>query len=193
MLKVRLHGRGGQGAVTAANILALAAYLEGYQVRANPFYGPERRGAPVAAFLRIDQKPIRIKSQIYQPDCIIVLDARLPQVINILEGLNPGGTIILNSSLLPEEVVQNKQVGKIITVDATRIAKELLGVAITNTAMVGAFARAYPMVTLRSVKDAIERTFSPGQQAEKNFKAAEAAYEKAQVKEFLGYRDGEGA
>jgi len=158
MLSVRLHGRGGQGAVTAANILALAAYLEGYQVRANPFYGPERRGAPVAAFVRIDQQPIRLKSQIYQPDCIMVLDARLPHVINVLNGLKPGGTAIFNSPLFPEELPGMEQVGQI------------------------AFARAYPIITLTAIKEAIHKNFPDDKQAELNFRAASAAYDKARIK-----------
>jgi 2-oxoacid:acceptor oxidoreductase gamma subunit (pyruvate/2-ketoisovalerate family) len=184
MLSIRLHGRGGQGAVTAANILALAAYLDGYQVRANPFYGPERRGAPVAAFLRIDRQPIRLKSQIYQPDCIMVLDARLPHVINVLEGLKPGGTVILNSPLFPEELSERDQVTHVVVVDANKIAKETLGVAITNTTMLGAFARAYTIITLKSIKEAIHKTFPDSQQAELNFRAASAAYEKVQIKIF---------
>ncbi|OGW16453.1 MAG: hypothetical protein A3G93_11465 [Nitrospinae bacterium RIFCSPLOWO2_12_FULL_45_22] len=182
MLSVRLHGRGGQGAVTAANILALAAYLEGYQVRANPFYGPERRGAPVAAFVRIDQQPIRLKSQIYQPDCIMVLDARLPHVINVLNGLKPGGTAIFNSPLFPEELPGMEQVGQIAVVDANNIAKEILGAPITNTTMVGAFARAYPIITLTAIKEAIHKNFPDDKQAELNFRAASAAYDKARIK-----------
>jgi 2-oxoisovalerate/pyruvate ferredoxin oxidoreductase gamma subunit len=184
MLSIRLHGRGGQGAVTAANIMALAAYIEGYQVRANPFYGPERRGAPVAAFVRIDQQPIRLKSQIYQPDCIMVLDARLPHVINVLEGLKSGGTVILNSPLFPEGLSEKDQIDQIVVVDANKIAKEILGVPITNTTMLGAFTRAYPIITLAAIKEAIYKTFPDGYQAELNFKAASSAHERAQVKKF---------
>jgi 2-oxoacid:acceptor oxidoreductase gamma subunit (pyruvate/2-ketoisovalerate family) len=164
--------------------MATAAYLEGYQVRANPFYGPERRGAPVAAFLRIDQRPIRLKSQIYHPDCIMVLDVRLPRVINILDGLKPGGTIILNAPVFPDEFSERDQIAQIVVVDANKIAKEILERSITNTTMLGAFARAYPIISLKSIKEAIFKTFSNDQQAELNFRAASIAYEKAQLKQF---------
>jgi len=132
------------------------------------------------AFLRIDDRPIRVKSQIYQPDCIMVLDARLPRVINIFEGIREGGTLLLNSSSPPETGRLTGQVARIITVDATGIAKQILGTPITNTAMVGVFARAYPFISLETIRESIARIFSDRQQVELNFQAARLAYERAE-------------
>ena len=98
MIEIRFHGRGGQGAVTAANILAEAAFREGNDVQAFPYFGVERRGAPVTAFTKIDKKPIRVKSQIYEPDYVVVLAPQLVQAINVAEGLKPDGIVIINTN-----------------------------------------------------------------------------------------------
>lgn len=178
MLSVRLHGRGGQGAVTAANILAMAAHLAGYQVRANPLYGPERRGAPVASFLRISPESIRIKCQIYRPDCVVVLDARLPQTVPVLDGLVDGGSALFNQQRPLEGIPGLERVGRLAWVDATAIAKEMLGSPITNTTMVGAFVRLYDWIPLEAIKEAIQRTFPDPSMGEANFRAAQQAYER---------------
>ena len=181
MFSVRLHGRGGQGSVTAANILAMAAHLAGHQVRANPLYGPERRGAPVASFLRISPKPIRLKCQIYRPDCVVVLDTRLPQTVPVLDGLQEGGTALFNRSRVLEGVAGLERVGRLAWVDATAIAKEILGSPITNTTMVGAFARICDLVSLDAIEEAIKRTFTNPSMGDANCRAARQAYERCEL------------
>ena len=188
MLSVRLHGRGGQGTVTAANILAMAAHLAGHQVRANPLYGPERRGAPVASFLRISPEIIRVKCQIYQPDCVVVLDARLPQTVPVLDGLREGGMALFNQSQPQGGLSDLERVGRLAWVDATAIAKEILGSSITNTTMIGAFARICDLVSMKTIEKAIKRTFSDPSQGEANFRAAQRAYEHCELRVLHGPR-----
>ena len=172
MIEVRFHGRGGQGAVTAARLLAEAAFNEGKYCQAFPSFGAERRGAPVLAFTRIDNKPIRIRTLVYEPNFVVVLDPTLLEVINVASGLRKGGIIVVNAKEVPEEL----KAVKVATVDATAIALEFLGSPITNTAMLGAFARAAKLVSLNSVVKAIEGYFG-GKLAEKNGAAVKAAYE----------------
>ncbi|ADG13987.1 pyruvate/ketoisovalerate oxidoreductase, gamma subunit [Methanocaldococcus infernus ME] len=169
MIEIRFHGRGGQGAVTAAQILAKAAFYDGKYCQAFPFFGVERRGAPVRAFTRIDDKEILIRSQIYEPDYVVVLDPTLLDSVNVLEGLKKDGAVIVNT-------VKDLDLGyKVYTLDATKIALDVLGVPIVNTSMVGAFAGATKLVSLESVKKAILETFK-GKLGEKNALAAEKAY-----------------
>lgn len=174
--EVRFHGRGGQGAVTAANILAAAAFKEGKQVQAFPMFGVERRGAPVMAFTRIDDKPIDIKTLIYSPDFVVVLDPTLMEVIDVTEGLKEGGPILINTTKSPEEF--NLGNYRVYTVDATRIAVENgLGTPtnpIVNTAIIGSFAKVSGIVKLESVIEAV-RELSPVKK-EENVKATEQAY-----------------
>ncbi len=178
MKEIRFHGRGGQGAVTAAELLAVAAFYDGKYSQAFPFFGVERRGAPVAAFARIDEKYIRIRSQIYEPDYIVVQDASLLDSVNVAEGLKPNGKVIINTEKTAAEIkpklgLQNE--AKIYTINATKVALDVLGVHIVNTAMLGAFAGATKEVTLDSIKKAIEKRF-PGKLAAKNITAVEEAY-----------------
>lgn len=180
MYEIRIHGRGGQGAVTAVNILAKAAYYCGLWPRAFPLYGPERRGAPVAAYLRLDHQPVRLKCLIDQPDLVAVIDPKLAGSPSMLSGLKEGGILLLNSaepSLAPK---LTGPVSRLATVNATQIAKEILGRPITNTVMLGAFARVYEPITLEAVLQAIKETFS-GQTGEINARAAEIAYQQTQV------------
>jgi 2-oxoacid:acceptor oxidoreductase gamma subunit (pyruvate/2-ketoisovalerate family) len=181
MLEIRLHGRGGQGAVTAATILADACFKEGKYVQSFPYFGVERRGAPVTAYTRIDDKPIRIKSQIYQPNYVIVLDQALFATTNVTEGLVENGLLLVNTSKSSEEL--RKLLGRTINlaiINATEIAlKYTLGTRvapIVNTAVVGAFAKASKIVKLESVLEAIKDT-APSKK-EENIKAAKEAYEK---------------
>jgi len=176
MIEVRFHGRGGQGAVTAARLLAEAAFNEGKYCQAFPSFGAERRGAPVLAFTRIDNKPIRIRTLVYEPNYVVVLDPTLLEVINVVAGLKKGGIIVVNAKEVPEEL----KAVKVATVDATAIALEFLGVPITNTAMLGAFARATKLVSLNSVVKVIEGYFG-GKLAEKNVAAVKAAYEQTSI------------
>jgi 2-oxoacid:acceptor oxidoreductase gamma subunit (pyruvate/2-ketoisovalerate family) len=172
MIEVRFHGRGGQGAVTAARLLADAAFQEGKYCQAFPSFGAERRGAPVLAFTRIDDRPIRIRTLVYEPNHVVVLDPTLLEVVNVAAGLKRGGIVVVNTKGVPKEL----KAGKVATVDATGIALEFLGVPITNTAMLGALARATKIVSLNSVVKAIESYFG-GKVAEKNVAAVKAAYE----------------
>ena len=182
--EIRIHGRGGQGGVTLAELIARAAYKEGKWVQAFPYFGAERRGAPVKAFARISDEPILVRSQTYNPDYIIVLDESLLDVANVTEGLKENGTIIINTTLRPEEV--NISGYKIATVDATGIALELgllvAGLPVVNTAMAGAFAKATGEITIESVVEAIKEEWK-GAVGEKNAKAAILAYERLSLME----------
>jgi len=173
VIEVRFHGRGGQGAVTAARLLAEAVFLEGKYFQAFPSFGAERRGAPVVAFTRIDTKPIRIRTEVYEPNHVVVLDPTLLEAVNVAAGLKRGGIIVVNAKEVPGEL----KAGKVATVDATAIALEFLGAPITNTAMLGAFAKATKLVSLNSVVKAIEGYFGE-KLAEKNVAAVKAAYER---------------
>lgn len=174
MKEIRFHGRGGQGAVTAANILAVAAFYDGKHCQAFPFFGVERRGAPVMAFARISDRFIRQRSQIYEPDYIVVQDATLLDTIDVAQGLKADGKVIINTEKKKEELNLNT-VASVYTVNATKIALDVLGVPIVNTAMLGFFASATREVTFDSLKKAIKKRF-PEKLAAKNVSAVEAAY-----------------
>lgn len=171
MIEITFHGRGGQGAVTAARLLAEAAFLEGKLCQAFPTFGAERRGAPVCAFTRISDVPIRARSQVYSPDHVVVLDSSLLGVVNVCEGVKGDGWVVVNSKRpisLPA--------GRVATVDATKIAVETIGRPIVNTAMLGAFARVTGLVSLDSLVRVVERHFS-GRGAVGNINALRTAYE----------------
>lgn len=175
MKEVRFHGRGGQGAVTAAEALAVGAFHDGKYSQAFPFFGVERRGAPVTAFTRISEKFIRIRSQIYEPDYIVVQDPTLLEVVDVAAGLKPNGKAIVNTEKSPEELGLNTN-AEVLTINATKIALDVLGLPIVNTSMLGVFAAATGEVTLESLGKAIHKRF-PEKLAVKNVKAIEAAYE----------------
>lgn len=178
MYEIRFHGRGGQGAVTAANTLADAAFREGKDVQAFPMFGVERRGAPVAAFTRIDENPIDIKTQIYEPDVVIVLDMSLLEVVDVTEGLKDGGKIILNTEKDPSEFDFGD--ADVYTVDATTIAVENgLGTEtnpIVNTAILGSYSSIVGNVEMESIYEAIENNVPV--KHEENKKAAKEAHER---------------
>ncbi len=178
MYEVRFHGRGGQGSVTAANTLADAAFREGKDVQAFPMFGVERRGAPVTAFTRIDEKRIDLKIQIYEPDVVIVLDTSLLDVVDVASGLKPGGKVILNSSKEPDNFDFDD--AEVYTVDATSIAVDNgLGTAtspIVNTAILGAYSKVVGNVKLESIFEAIENNVPV--KIENNKKAAQEAFDK---------------
>ena len=179
MLEIRFHGRGGQGTVVASKILADALAKEGNYVQAYPEFGVERRGAPVFAFLRIDDKPIYDKSRIYTPDHVVVVDPTLLEAIDVTEGLKPGGMIIVNSDRAPAELKLPKTF-KVATINATGIAvKHKLGTLaapIVNTAVAGAIVRLLKLTKLESLLAAIKEAISI--KPEDNQKAAAEAYEK---------------
>jgi 2-oxoacid:acceptor oxidoreductase gamma subunit (pyruvate/2-ketoisovalerate family) len=180
LLEIRFHGRGGQGAVTASKILALAAFNEGKYVVSFPFFGTERRGAPVTAFTRIDKDPILLKTQIYQPDAVVVLDSYVMQSSDVMNGLKYDGFMIVNTSKDPESIVHGY---KVATIDATSIAFKLsLGNRanpIINTAMIGALAKATNFVSLEDTLYAVKEA-SPSKK-EDNALAAQEAYESVQL------------
>ncbi|ABR56857.1 pyruvate ferredoxin oxidoreductase subunit gamma [Methanococcus aeolicus] len=170
MIEVRFHGRGGQGAVTAAQLLAKATFIDGNFAQAFPFFGVERRGAPVIAFTRIDDKKIRIRSQIYEPDYVVVQDPSLLDSIDVKSGLKEGGKIIINTT---KDIKFEGY--DVFCVDATGIALDVLGLPIVNTSILGAFAGVTGEVSIEALKEAIMDSF-PKKLAEKNAKAAEVAY-----------------
>ena len=183
LIEIRWHGRGGQGAVTSAELLAQAAISEGKYAQAFPSFGPERRGAPVLAFVRISgQEPIRIRAEISQPDAVVVLDPGLLSIVNVLSGLKDNGMLVINTKKSFKDIeAQFKAKCKLAKVDATAIAREVLGVPITNTTMVGALIKAAGVVELDSVVEPLKNRF--GRLAERNINAMKKAYQDTQVKE----------
>ena len=159
MRELRFHGRGGQGTVIASKLLAVALFLEGRQVQSFPMFGVERRGAPVTAFLRIDDAPILLRCEIAAPDGLIVLDPSLVGATDVTAGLKPGGSILINSDQAPEDFPQLTSRFKVSTVDASGIAsRHGLGSPaqpIVNTAILGAFSAESGLVRLATVCDAI--------------------------------------
>jgi 2-oxoacid:acceptor oxidoreductase gamma subunit (pyruvate/2-ketoisovalerate family)/2-oxoacid:acceptor oxidoreductase delta subunit (pyruvate/2-ketoisovalerate family) len=174
LIEIRFHGRGGQGAVTASRVLAIAAFLEGHHSQSIPMYGTERRGAPVTAFVRIGEKNRMIRSLVHNPDYVVVLDPLLRNTVNVTEGLKANGTVVINSSTPPEEI-EFTQEYKVATVDATKVALETIGRPITNTAILGAFAKGTGEVKLESLIEAVKMEMS-GRMADTNIKALEQAY-----------------
>ena len=183
LVEIRWHGRGGQGAVTSAELLARAAINEGKYAQAFPSFGPERRGAPVLAFVRISsEQPIRIRAEITQPDVVAVLDPGLLRIVNVTSGLKANGIVVINTKKQAEQIRQEFGINwSLATVDATKIARELLGVPITNTTMVGAVLRATGVVELQSLFEPLKHRFGP--LAERNIKAMEKAYQETLLKE----------
>lgn len=177
ILEVRWHGRGGQGAWTASELLARAAIYEGKYIQSFPEFGPERMGAPVAAFTRISTEPIQIHCAVYNPDVVAVLDPTLLKTVPVTRGLNEEGTIIINSKENPADTrkMLNTDKGKIWTVPATEIAMRILGRPITNTAMLGAVARITGAVKLESIEKVVEERFRRDI-AEKNVAVVKEAY-----------------
>jgi 2-oxoacid:acceptor oxidoreductase gamma subunit (pyruvate/2-ketoisovalerate family) len=176
LIELRFHGRGGQGAVVAAELLAQAAFLEGKHPQSFPFFGVERRGAPVTAFTRIDDEPIGVRTSVTSPDIVVVLDPSLIKSINVTAGLKPDGLLLVNSPKDPSEF-EKVFPGRVATVDATGIAlANGLGTRATpivNTCLLGALARAAGIVRLESVLKAIERHVPA--KREENRNAAKAA------------------
>lgn len=183
MIEVRFHGRGGQGAVVASEILATALFKEGKFVQAFPAFGVERRGAPVMAFLRFDALPIRRRCQIYEPDHVVVLDPTLLLAVDVTAGLKPDGSILINSDSSPESFAALQKF-LVATVPAAEIAvAHKLGTRtnpIVNTAILGAFARLTGFVGLETLLESIAEKI-PERQRERNQAAARAAYEAVKI------------
>ena len=183
LIEIRWHGRGGQGAVTSAELVAQAAINEGKYAQAFPAFGAERRGAPVVAFVRINcDEPIRVRAEVAEPDVVVVLDPSLLRVVDVASGLKARGMLVVNSKKQPEQI--KKEFGfnrSLATVDATNIARELLGVTIVNTSMIGALLRTTGVVKLESLFGPLRQRF--GRLAERNIDAMKRAYEETSVKE----------
>jgi 2-oxoacid:acceptor oxidoreductase gamma subunit (pyruvate/2-ketoisovalerate family)/2-oxoacid:acceptor oxidoreductase delta subunit (pyruvate/2-ketoisovalerate family) len=176
LIEIRLHGRGGQGAVTASRLIAIAAYEEGQFSQAIPMYGTERRGAPLTAFVRIDNQRVRERELVHNPDISIVLDPLIAKQQAVVDNLKAGGLVLLNTQDDPADVKLGGDF-KVATVDATTIALETLGRPITNTAILGAFSKVTGLVKVDSIEKAIMKTF-PGRLGEMNVAAVRKSYER---------------
>lgn len=176
MKEIRIHGRGGQGSVTMAQMLADAAFEDGKWSQGFPSFGVERLGAPVTAFTRIDDEKITDRSQVYEPNYVVIQDPSLIELVDVGKGLKSDGMVIVNTSKDPEEL-NLKVEGEIKTVDATEIALEHLGRPIMNTSLMGAFGGATGLIKKESLEKAIKKTF-PGKIGDKNVAAMGEAFEK---------------
>jgi pyruvate ferredoxin oxidoreductase gamma subunit len=181
MFEVRIHGRGGQGVVTAAELLSVAAFLEGKHAQAFPTFGSERTGAPVVSFCRIDEKEIRLREPIVAPDALIVQDPTLVHQVDLFSGVSPEAYVLVNTSRSFEELglaefAKRFASDRIATVPATDLARACIGRPLPNAALLGAFAWLTGEVQLESVSQAIRRRFA-GEIAERNIAAAAAAFQ----------------
>ncbi len=184
MLEIRLHGRAGQGMVTGAELLALAANYEGKHSQAFPFFGSEKRGPPVEAYCRIDTVPITIHEEIAEPDIVIVGDPGIMDSVDVCRGLKGGGIVIVNTVKKPEEL--NLKAKRVITVDASLVALRHFGRLILNTVMLGAFCKVSDVVKLETVKRAIrEKLGGSGKFSDKivdlNIAAIEEVYDLVKI------------
>ncbi len=175
MIEIRIHGRGGQGSVTMAELLAESAFYNKLESQAFPNFGVERRGAPVTAYVRIDEKPIRLRSQIYSPDYVVIQDASLLTDEKILADVKRGATVIINTSKSLSDYKIPTGI-RIIIIDALEIAQEVIGKPIINTVLLGAFAGATGIIKLAAIERAIKARFSQ-EIAEKNIKASKRGFE----------------
>jgi len=184
LTEIRWHGRGGQGAKTAALLFADAALAQGKYVQAFPEYGPERMGAPVAAFDRVSAKPILLHSGVTSPDIVVVLDPTLIDTVDVTEGIPQNGTIIINTEKTPADIKKDINIGtsiKVYTIDASTISKETIGREIPNTPMLGALIKATGILDFNAMVDdtrkKLEKKFkSKPEIIEGNIKAIERAY-----------------
>ncbi len=183
LVEIRWHGRGGQGAVTSAELLAKAAIGEGKYAQAFPSFGPERRGAPVLAFDRIsEKKPIRVRAEVLEPDVVVVLDPSLVRIVNVTSGLRENGIVVINAKKPIEEIkAEFGNKWRVAVVDATKIAREMLGVPIVNTTMLGALLKATGVVTVDSLVEPLRERFE--RLADRNINAMKKAFEETTVKE----------
>jgi len=177
LLEIRFHGRGGQGAVTGVRVLATALYYDGKFTQGIPMYGTERRGAPVVSFLRVGEERINERDLVHEPDLVVVLDPLLGQTVPVTDGLKKGGLVLINHPRGGRETGLGGPF-KVATVDATKIAMEVLGRPITNTAILGAFAKVTGLVTLESLEKAVLKQWS-GNIGNVNVRAVKRAYDEA--------------
>jgi len=181
MVQIRIHGRGGQGVVTAAELISVAAFLDGKQAQAFPSFGSERTGAPVTAFCRISDRPIRSREPVYHPDILILQDSTLLHQVDVFAGMSSQGHLLINSSRNPKELgisdllTQHPSM-QCLTIPASQLAMKHLGRPLANTALVGGFAALTGLLTKRSVQKAIRQKFT-GSIGEQNASIAGEAYE----------------
>jgi pyruvate ferredoxin oxidoreductase gamma subunit len=183
LVELRWHGRGGQGAVTTAELLAQAAISEGKYAQAFPSFGPERRGAPVQAFNRVDSlEPVRIRADITEPDCVVVLDPGLLGKVNVTSGLKKNGWVIINTRKTARQIKSEFKIkNPVAVVNANKIAREVLGVPIVNTSVLGAVIKMTGIINKKSAYAPLEKRF--GRLGERNIKAMETAYEQVVTEE----------
>jgi len=185
MFQVRIHGRGGQGVVTAAEMLSVAAFLEGRHAQAFPSFGSERTGAPVVAFCRIDDRQIRLREPVREPDALIIQDPTLLHQVDVFGGLARDGYVLINTSrsfeaLGVDELARSLRAERLCTVPATEVARKHVGRPLPNAALLGGFAAVTGRISIDSVAAAIREKFA-GQVAEGNVAAARAAFEHVQA------------
>jgi phenylglyoxylate dehydrogenase gamma subunit len=186
MFEVRFHGRGGQGAVLASKILAKALVEEGKFVKAVPSFGFERRGAPVAAFLRYDDRIIRQTTNIYHPDCIVCMDPTLPRAVNIYGGMKDNGILVQATKKSIDQLNVPDTVAKAGLCDGVGIALEVFGRPITNSIMLGALVKTTAMVSMESLNKGMETVAFRDADLEKNIEAAYRGYEGTKVHKIGG-------
>jgi len=184
LIEICFHGRGGQGSVTAANLLVSAALKDGnIGVQAFPFFGAERRGAPVRAFARISDNEVHLRSEVYFPDIVIVLDESIMNIVNVLKGLKENGKILINTTKNPRDF-NFSDIYNIATVDATGIAikHDILvgGIPVVNTPILGAIPKILDRISLKSIQETINEKWK-GDLAEKNVRATQDSYELTEV------------
>ncbi|MCK4347555.1 MAG: 2-oxoacid:acceptor oxidoreductase family protein [Thermoplasmatales archaeon] len=184
LIEICLHGRGGQGSVTAANLLVSAALKDGNKgVQAFPFFGAERRGAPVKAFARISDEEIYLRSEVYSPDIVIILDESIMGIVDTLKGLKKNGRILINTTKGPDDFDFSKKYN-VATVDATGVAIKydslVGGIPVVNTPILGAVPKILDRVTLKSIQETVKNKWK-GELADKNVKATQDAYDSVEV------------
>jgi len=186
MIEIRWHGRGGQGAVTSAEMLAQAAISEGKFAQAFPSFGPERRGAPVQAYVRIGvSQPIRVRSSITEPDVVVVLDPSLLSIVDVTSGLKAGGIVIINTVKNGRQIHDEFKIkAPVATVGATKIAQEVLGVNITNTTMIGAVLKGAGVVKVESLFEPLRKRF--GRLGDRNIESMKRAFAETILEEYAG-------
>lgn len=181
MHEVRIHGRGGQGAVLACSILAHALIDDGKHAVAIPSFGFERRGAPVAAFLRFADTPIRAMTNVYRPDCVICIDPTVHRSVDIYAGMRPGGTVVLTTKARPDELQFPDTVARVGLCDAVGIALPIYRKPVTNAVMLGAFARTTRLLSLAALKEALQQMDFRDAGLTQNLDAAERGYNETQA------------
>ncbi|PLX27765.1 pyruvate ferredoxin oxidoreductase [Candidatus Parcubacteria bacterium] len=178
MYQIRIHGRGGQGVVTAAELIAIAAFNDGHESQAFPHFGVERTGAPIQAYARIDDKPIRTREHVYKPDALIVQDPTLIGTVDLAQGCHKDTILIVNSSLPKDQLGINFDLENIYVIDATNIALDILGKNIVNTVILGTLAKINNLISLEGLTKAIKQKFAGKDKSlvEKNIKAVTKAF-----------------